>query len=174
MRNGNGHCDGIDVPPKHAQPSIPRRNLMSREQSGIPRGFQPKEPKMVRRQRRGRALTAPTIGSSFYLHQYPVIYVVYYEKKGPPPRSPTVGDPTARWQRSRPIDCSRWVDRCVLRRSTPLLYPHGVVVRRVAMSSRLASTACLSIGRGECPAVGSCASVIPVQPCTGEALGPRA
>ena len=35
-RNGNGHCDGVDVPPKHAQPGIPQRDLMWGQQNGIP------------------------------------------------------------------------------------------------------------------------------------------
>ena len=51
-----------------------------------------------------------------------------------PPR--TAGDPTTRWQRSRPIGCSRWGDGDMFRRGTPLLHQHRVVVRRVAMSLR--------------------------------------
>ena len=36
----------------------------------------PQEPVMVRRQRRGRASTAPTIGPLLHLHQNLVVYVV--------------------------------------------------------------------------------------------------
>ena len=90
---------------------------------------------MVRRQRRGRASTAPTIGPPFV----PQLISrrqrsTERKKRAPPPPSLTAGDPTARWQRSRPIGCSRRGDRDMLRRGTPLLRHHGVVVRRVAMS----------------------------------------
>ena len=55
-------------------------------------------------------------------------------KRGSSSTPPTAGGPTTRWQRSRPIGCSRWGDRDMPRRGTPLLHHHGVVVRRVAMS----------------------------------------
>ena len=95
----------------------------------------PQEPVMVRRQRRGRASTAPTIGPPFV----PQLISrrqrsTERKKRAPPPPSLTAGDPTARWQRSRPIGCSRRGDRDMLRRGTPVLHHNGVVVRRAAMS----------------------------------------
>ena len=89
---------------------------------------------MVRRERHGRASTAPAIGPPLYLHQYPVVYVVWHEKGGPPPPPPAPGDPTPRWQRIRPIGCSRRGDRDMLRRGAPLRHHYGVLVRRVAIS----------------------------------------
>ena len=55
-------------------------------------------------------------------------------KKGTSSPPPTTGDPTARWQQSRPIGCSRWDDRDMPRRGAALGHHYGVVVRSVAMS----------------------------------------
>ena len=55
-------------------------------------------------------------------------------KRGSSSTPPTAGGPTTRWQRSRPIGCSRWGDRDMLRRRTSLLHHHGVVVRCMAIS----------------------------------------
>ena len=44
-------------------------------------GISPQAPIMVRRQRRGRVSTSPTIGPPLYLHQDIVIYVISYEKR---------------------------------------------------------------------------------------------
>ena len=89
--NGDDHSHGMDIPPEHAQHSIPRRYFVRRQPSGIPWGSFPEKREIVRRQRRRRASTMPTIGPPPHFQQNSVICIISHEKKQsrlPPPCPP--------------------------------------------------------------------------------------